>query len=189
MKKINSPKLGLAPHFRPSRTDRPSLPRTSPTCQHAAPDRRLSTHAAWPPCAGEARRASQSACPALHARAYICRAASASPPPSHFRSPLHSLARSAAATAAAHVRLRHRAPRLIGSSSPGGPSSSLNPPSRPQLRLLLAHLVLASVSREKLPLPGNISPELWPSSPEHSAPWTSPLHPPSRSPFARTNTA
>jgi len=50
----------------------------------------------------------------------------------------------------------------------------LSPPSRPHLRLIFAHLVLASVSSEKLPLPGNLSPELWPSSPERSAPWTSP---------------
>ena len=117
-----------------------------------------------------------------------------SPPSAEQRPPplLHlifALARLAATTAASHARPRHRAPHLAGTRLRDRPSSPLNPPSRPQLRLLLAHLVLASVSREKLPLPGNLSPELWLSSPEHSAPWTSPLHPPSRSPFTRSSTA
>ena len=62
-------------------------------------------------------------------------------------------------------------------------------PSRPEHRLLLARLVLASVSHGKLPFPRNPSPESWPSSPEHSAPWTSPLSTPSHYRFTSTSTA
>ena len=66
-------------------------------------------------------------------------------------------------------------------SRSGRASSPELAPSRPEHRLLLARLVLASVSHGKLPFPGNPSSESWPSSPEHSAPWTSPLRNPSLS--------
>ena len=74
-------------------------------------------------------------------------------------------------------------------SRSGHASSPELAPSRPEHRLLLARLVLASVSHGKLAFPGNPSSESWSSSPEYSAPWTSPLRPPSRSPFTRTSTA
>ena len=74
-------------------------------------------------------------------------------------------------------------------SRSGRASSPELAPSRPEHRLLLARLVLASVSHGKLPFPRNPSPESWPSSPEHSAPWTSPLRTPSHSRFTRTSTA
>ena len=74
-------------------------------------------------------------------------------------------------------------------SHSGRASSPELAPSRPEHRLLLARLVLASVSHGKLPFPENPSPESWPSSPEHSAPWTSPLRTPSHYRFTRTSTA
>jgi len=74
-------------------------------------------------------------------------------------------------------------------SRSGRASSPELAPSRPEHRLLLVRLVLASVSHGKLPFPGNPSPKSWPSSPEHSAPWTSPLRTPSHYRFTRTSTA
>ena len=74
-------------------------------------------------------------------------------------------------------------------SRSGRASSPELAPSRPEHRLLLARLVLALVSHWKLPFPGNPSPESWPSSPEHSDLWTSPLRTPSHSRFTRTSTA
>ena len=74
-------------------------------------------------------------------------------------------------------------------SCSGHASSPKLAPSRPEHRLLLARLVLASVSHGKLPFPGNPSSESWPSSLEHFAPWTSPLRTPSHSRFTRTSSA
>ena len=74
-------------------------------------------------------------------------------------------------------------------SRSGRASSPELAPSRPEHRLLLTRLVLASVSHGKLPFPGNPSPESWPSLPEHSAPRTSPLRTPSHYRFTRTSTA
>ena len=144
---------GPPPPFRPSRTGRPGLPpRRRPLARTSAPTG-VRTRS---PCGRHA--------PAMHA-ARQPRPASPSTrsPPSAEQCPpplLHlifALAHSAAATAAAHARPRHRAPRLAETRSRDCPSSPLNPPSRPQLRLLLVHLVLASVSHEKLPLLGNLS--------------------------------
>jgi hypothetical protein len=47
----------------------------------------------------------------------------------------------------------------------------LTPPSRHEFPLSLAHPVLTSISRGKLPSPANCSPEFRPSSPWFSAPW------------------
>jgi len=97
---------------------------------------------------------------------------------------------SASASSSRSARLRHRPHQQLAGVGRSGCSSSPEPSlSCPEHRLLLAHLMLALVSHGKLPFLGNPSPELWPSSPEYSALWTSPLRPPSRSPFTRTSTA
>jgi len=80
-------------------------------------------------------------------------------------------------------------PRAIAGVGRSSRSSSLGLAlSRPEHRLL-AHLVLTSVSHEKLPFPENLSSESWPSSPECSTPWTSPLRSTSLHPFERLSTA
>ena len=91
---------------------------------------------------------------------------------------------SASSSRSARSTVRHR--RRSSSSRASSPELA---PSRPEHRLLLARLVLASVSHRKLPFPRNPSPESWPSSPEHSAPWTSPLSTPSHYRFTSTSTA
>ena len=90
----------------------------------------------------------------------------------------------ASSSRSARSTVRHRR-----RSRSGRASSPELAPSRPEHRLLLARLVLASVSHGKLPFPGNPSPKSWPSSSEHSAPWTSPLRTPSHYRFTRTSTA
>jgi len=95
---------------------------------------------------------------------------------------LSSANTSSSRSARSTVRHRRR-------SRSGRASSPELAPSRLEHRLLLVRLMLASVSHGKLPFPGNPSPKSWPSSPEHSAPWTSPLRTPSHYRFTRTSTA
>ncbi|XP_066323757.1 early nodulin-like protein 1 [Miscanthus floridulus] len=165
----------------------PACLRAAPLLPRAAPVRRArarphqSAHAAWPPCAGE--HAARQPRPAP-------RPPVAPSPARPRRAPPHS------SISLSHLRQRKQQPQhspppraIAGVGCSGRSSAPETSPSCPEHRLLLAHLVLTSVSHGKLPFPGNLSSESWPSSPERSAPWTSPLRPPPRSPFTRTSTA
>ncbi|XP_066342090.1 uncharacterized protein [Miscanthus floridulus] len=180
---LNGPRASLSaqPH-------RPTWPATAPRSSSRAP-RPSAVHA---PDHARARTPRGRHAPTSTPRGTVGlpRAPPVAPTSAELRLPplLHLICflPSASASSSRSARLRQRPHQQLAGVGRSDCSSSPEPSlSCPEHHLLLAHLVLASVSHEKLPFPGNPSPESWLSSPKCSAPWTSPLHPPSRSPRAQ----
>ena len=128
-----APRLGPAQPravpARPASARWPLLPRAAPfTVPRSRP--RQATPAAWPPCAGNARRAAATACGRSHAPAYICCPRCAP----HFALPLSQAQQQqqrapvlpSSPTRSAGVELpHHRAiPRFLPPATPPRPSSS-----------------------------------------------------------------